>query len=368
MSSLIERMKKQSKLKHTAVLASSKLFDNVAIKHEVPAINIAFSGSVKQGGILPGITTFAGKSKHGKSILGLSAVQQIMKYYKDKGEDCPCLFYDSEFGTPKSYLDTFNIDSENVLHCPITNIEELKFDIVSQLEALTDKDHLVIFIDSIGNAASKKEVEDTMADKSTADMTRAKQLKSMFRMITPYMRIKKIHMVVINHTYETIEMFSKTVVGGGCFTAGTNVIMADGTLQQIQNIKVGDQVMTYDGAKTVLTAWDKDSLIEPEPTLYTVTFDDGLTITCSDTHPFMVNSEWVQAQNLVQGMVVDTPDTTGRVIKSSVKCEQAIDNDLYLITGTNGDKVTLKGSDLVMVNGVSKKVSELQSEDVVQLA
>ena len=46
-----------------------------------------------------------------------------------------------------------------------------------------------------------------MADKSTADMTRAKQLKSMFRMITPYMRIKKIHMVVINHTYETIEMF-----------------------------------------------------------------------------------------------------------------------------------------------------------------
>lgn len=218
MSSLIERMKKQSKLKHTAVLESSKMFDNVAIKHEVPAINIAFSGSVKDGGILPGITTFAGKSKHGKSILGLSVVQQIMKHYKDKGQDCPCLFYDSEFGTPKAYLSTFGIDTENVLHCPITNIEELKFDIVQQLESLADKDHLVIFIDSLGNLASKKEVEDSMNDKSAADMTRAKQLKSLFRMITPHMRIKKIHMVVIQHVYESIEIFSKTIVGGGTGT------------------------------------------------------------------------------------------------------------------------------------------------------
>lgn len=161
---------------------------------------------------------------------------------------------------------------------------------------------------------------------------------------------------------------SKTIVGGGCFTAGTNVIMADGTLQQIQNIKAGDQVMTYDGAKTVLNTWNKDTLIEPEPTLYTVTFDDGLSVTCSDTHPFMVDTKWVQAQFLTSGTVVDTPDSVGRVVQSVTIGNKVVDDtDLYLITDVEGNKVTLNGSDLVLVNGQHKKVADVVDGDIVTI-
>jgi hypothetical protein len=46
-------------------------------------------------------------------------------------------------------------------------------------------------------------------------MTRAKQLKSCFRMITPHLTIKDIPMVCVNHIYMTQEMFSKAVVSGG---------------------------------------------------------------------------------------------------------------------------------------------------------
>jgi len=73
----------------------------------------------------------------------------------------------------------------------------------------------MIIIDSIGNLASKKEVEDAIEGKSVADMTRAKQLKSLFRMITPHLSLKDIPMVVINHTYKTMELYAKDVVGGG---------------------------------------------------------------------------------------------------------------------------------------------------------
>jgi hypothetical protein len=73
----------------------------------------------------------------------------------------------------------------------------------------------MIIIDSVGNLASKKEVEDAMKQNSAADMTRAKQLKSLFRMVTPHLTLKDIPMVVVNHVYMTQEMYSKPIVSGG---------------------------------------------------------------------------------------------------------------------------------------------------------
>jgi hypothetical protein len=63
--------------------------------------------------------------------------------------------------------------------------------------------------------ASKKEVEDALEGKSVADMTRAKQMKSLFRMVTPHLTIKDIPMIVVNHTYSEMGLFPKQIVSGG---------------------------------------------------------------------------------------------------------------------------------------------------------
>jgi len=125
------------------------------------------------------------------------------------------LFYDSEFGSPQSYFEAFDVDVERVLHTPITNVEELKFDLISQLENIERGDHVIIVIDSIGNLASKKELEDAINEKSVADMSRAKALKGLFRMCTPYLTMKDIPLLAVNHTYKEIGLFPKDVVGGG---------------------------------------------------------------------------------------------------------------------------------------------------------
>jgi len=104
---------------------------------------------------------------------------------------------------------------ERVLHTPLTDIEQLKFDIMQQLQEINRGDKLIIILDSIGNLASKKEVEDALEGKSVADMSRAKQVKSLFRMVTPHLNLKDIPMVVVNHTYKEIGMFPKDIVGGG---------------------------------------------------------------------------------------------------------------------------------------------------------
>tara|TARA_R110000868_G_scaffold382027_1_gene648505 strand:+ start:3326 stop:4381 length:1056 start_codon:yes stop_codon:yes gene_type:complete len=209
--SLLEKLKKNSTIKDSAILSKSKFFtDKDMIPTAVPMINVALSGRL-DGGITPGLTMWAGPSKHFKTAFSLL----MAKSYMDKYPEAILLFYDSEFGTPVKYFETFGIDMDRVLHTPLTNIEQLKFDIMQQFENIERGDKLMVILDSIGNLASKKEVEDALEGKSVADMSRAKQVKSLFRMVTPHLTIKDIPMVVVNHTYKEIGMFPKDIVGGG---------------------------------------------------------------------------------------------------------------------------------------------------------
>jgi len=236
--SILDKIKKNSTIKESAILASSKFFkEKDMIQTSVPAINIALSGSVT-GGLTPGLTIMAGPSKHFKT--GFSLL--MAKAYMDKYPESALLFYDSEFGTPQAYFSTFGIDTERVLHTPITDVEQLKFDIMNQLNDLERDENVFIIIDSVGNLASKKEVEDALNEKSVADMSRAKQLKSLFRMVTPHLNLKDIPMVAVSHTYNTMEMFSKQVLSGGTGqTYSANTVWIIGRQQE----KDGKDVTGY---------------------------------------------------------------------------------------------------------------------------
>jgi len=210
-NSLVDKLREHTTIGLTDTLMESKLFsEKDMISTRIPVLNIALSGSLK-GGLTPGLTMFAGPSKHFKTMFTLI----LAKAYMDQYKDAALLFYDSEFGTPISYFDALGIDKSRVVHTPITDVEKLKFDVMTQLEHIERGDKVFIAIDSIGNLASKKEIEDSLEQKSVADMTRAKQIKSLFRMVTPHLNLKNIPMVAVNHTYKTLEMFSKDVVGGG---------------------------------------------------------------------------------------------------------------------------------------------------------
>lgn len=209
--SVMDRLKKNSKIKDTDILANSKIFSQQDFASTpVPMVNVALSGD-PDGGLGSGLTVLAGPSKHFKTSFALLMAAAYMK----KHPEAIMLFYDSEFGSPQTYFESFDIDTARVLHTPITDVEKLKFDLVSQLEAIEKDDRVIIVIDSIGNLASKKELEDAINEKSVADMSRAKALKGLFRMVTPYLTMKNIPLLAINHTYKEIGLFPKDIVGGG---------------------------------------------------------------------------------------------------------------------------------------------------------
>lgn len=209
--SIMDKLKKNSKSDYTSVLSQSQFFtEKDMVQTDVPMINVALSGSM-DGGLAPGLTVLAGPSKHFKTSFALIMAAAYLKKY----EDAVLLFYDSEFGSPQDYFKSFGIDTDRVLHTPVTDVEQLKFDMISQLEGLDRDDKVVIVIDSVGNLASKKELEDAINEKSVADMSRAKALKGLFRMVTPYLNMKNIPLIAVNHTYKEIGLFPKDILSGG---------------------------------------------------------------------------------------------------------------------------------------------------------
>lgn len=209
--SLLDKMRKSGSIKGAELLSESTFFNKKdPVPTEVPIINCALSGDI-DGGLISGLTFLAGPSRHFKSLLGLVMV----KAYMDKYPDAVCLFYDSEFGITPEYIQTNGIDTSRVLHLPIEHLEQLKFDISKRLADIERGDKVIIFIDSVGNLASKKEVEDALDEKSVADMTRAKVMKSLWRIVTPHLTTKDLPCIAVNHTYQTMEMYSKSIMSGG---------------------------------------------------------------------------------------------------------------------------------------------------------
>jgi RecA/RadA recombinase len=299
--SLLDKLKKNSTIKDTAILSESKFFTKKdMIPTSIPAINIALSGKL-DGGLTPGLTMWAGPSKHFKTAFSLL----MAKSYLDKYPEAILLFYDSEFGTPQSYFDSFGIDTKRVLHTPITDVEQLKFDIMQQINNIERGENVIIIIDSIGNLASKKEVEDALEGKSVGDMSRAKQLKSLFRMVTPHLTIKDIPMVVVNHTYKTLELYSKDVVGGGT-----------GSYYSADNIFILGRQQEKDGKETIgynfIINVEKSRYVKEKSKIpIEVTFEGGI-------------SKW--------SGLLDIALETGHVIKPSNGWYSKVDMDTGLIS------------------------------------
>ena len=128
MSELLNRLKKATVVKESSDLASSTVINSLdTIPTPIPALNIAFSGRV-DGGFTSGLTIFCGASATFKSAFALLCA----KSYMDKYDDAVLIFYDSEMGASKAYFESMGIDLERVLHIPITDVEEFRFDIAKK--------------------------------------------------------------------------------------------------------------------------------------------------------------------------------------------------------------------------------------------
>lgn len=174
-------------------------------------LNSILSGSL-YGGVPKGrITIFAGESGCGKTFI----LNKILANAQRKGM-IPIIF-DTEVAVESDGAKNVGLDTSNVKYVPVDTVENCRNQIMAFLDEVEKEPELhgkfIISIDSLGNLASEKEINDAGANKGAMDMgLRAKQLKSMMRMVTYKAAITGTTVICSNHTYADPGALHPTLV------------------------------------------------------------------------------------------------------------------------------------------------------------
>lgn len=268
MSDVMKKFKKIGSI-DGQMLSESTMFNNKdSIPTRYPSLNMALSGCLIDGGLISGSTVIAGPSRHFKSNIGLCLVEAYLSKYPD----AVCFFYDNEFGITNDYLSNQGIDPDRVLHLPFMNMEELSFDLTQKVNDIVRGDKIIIFIDSIGNAASKKESDNALKGSDSEDMTRSRKIKSFWRVITPHLNFKDIPCISINHTYKTLEMYAKDVISGG-----TGVMLSANTAIIVGKQQDKDKDGELNGYNFVLNIEKSRFIKEKSKIPFKVSYDGGVS-------------------------------------------------------------------------------------------
>lgn len=267
MSSLFERMMKSGSVKEASLMSENKIFLQKEYIHTgIPIIDVAFSGRL-DGGITPGITIIAGQSKSFKTLLMLLCLQKFLDTHKDG----IAILYDTEWGITPEYLTGMGIDTSRILYVPIDDVEQLKFDCMARLNEVKKGDKVFIAVDSLGMIASKKETEDALNEKSVADMSRAKAMKSFFRLVTPRVAKNDLYFIAIQHTYDDMGMYPKAIVAGG-----TGQIYAANTIFIISKAQIKQEGKELEGFKFTLNIEKSRYVKEKAKLPFDAEFETGI--------------------------------------------------------------------------------------------
>ena len=178
--------------------------------------NALLSGSLNGGLPSNKITAIAGESATGKTFF----LMGMVKNFLDANPDAGVLYFESESAITKQMVIDRGIDPKRMVIMPVTTVQEFRTQALKVLDGYLaqseeNRKPLFLCLDSLGMLSTTKEVEDTAEGKETRDMTRAQVLKAAFRVLTLKLGRANVPMVVTNHTYESMGLFSTKEMGGG---------------------------------------------------------------------------------------------------------------------------------------------------------
>lgn len=213
MSSLAKRMISVSGKESLAgMMGASNYGDKKVIcQTDVPALNILLGGDL-DGGITCGVTQIVGDSRTFKTNIAV----EVVSAYLEHDEEAICVMFDCEFGAMKAFENRCPHLISRIVHVPFEDLEDLKFQFTKMLESIKRGEKVIFFIDSISQVASKKEIQNALVSNEAADLTRAREMNSFFRIVTPKLNIRNIPLFAINSYYDdTTSQYAEPIIKGG---------------------------------------------------------------------------------------------------------------------------------------------------------
>jgi len=248
------------------------------------ALNACLTGSLFGGFPNNRSVCIAGPSGTGKTFLTLNAVKEAQKmgYY--------IVYYDSENAVDRTLVEKFGIDPKRLRYEPCNTVQEFRSSVTNLTKMLIEQKKkgveipkIMVILDSAGNLATQKEIDDAATGSDKSDMTRAKLLKSTFRILMTQMGICKIPFIFTNHTYQTQDLFSKQVAGGGTGPEyAASIILFLGKAQLAEGSEKLGIIVT---AKP-----NKNRFAKPTPVKFYIRFDKGM-------NPYVGLQEYISWDN-----------------------------------------------------------------------
>ena len=133
------------------------------------------------------------------------------------------------------------LDPDRFIVFPVATVEEFRTQCLKVIEGVPKDHKVMIFLDSLGNLSTRKEMEDSASGSDKRDMTRAPVVRGTFRTLAIKLASKNIPLIITNHTYDKVgSMFpSKEISGGGGIKYAASVIVTLGK----RKVKEGTEVM-----------------------------------------------------------------------------------------------------------------------------
>ena len=178
---------------------SSLSFVNDWIDTGCYALNAIISGSVFKGIPSGRVSGLYGLQQTGKTLI----MNKILANAQAKGYRA--VYFDSENALDIATAERLGCDASKIKHAPIETVEDCKHQIVTLLNKLIEanlKRKLIIFIDSIGNLVTRKELDDAAEGSGASDMgSKAKHISSLIRTITGRAARAEVPVIFSNHIY-----------------------------------------------------------------------------------------------------------------------------------------------------------------------
>lgn len=233
-------------------------------------LNACVSGSLFKGWPNNRSSSVAGPSGTGKTFLMLNTVREAINMGYN------VIYYDSEAAVDKEQMEKFGIDTSKVNYQPTNTVQDFRTSVTTITTKMQEAKRaggevpkVMIILDSAGNLATAKEIEDAKSGSEKSDMTRSKVLKSIFRIIMTPLADLKIPFLFTNHTYQSQSFIPMQIAGGGT-----------GPQYAASIVLMLNKAQLKDGAEKVgiiVTAKpDKNRFAKPHPIKFHLNFTEGM--------------------------------------------------------------------------------------------
>jgi RecA/RadA recombinase len=243
-------------------------------------LNAALSGSLFGGIGARGISVFGGPEASGKTFLALNVMREAQK------AGYGVIYIDTEHAINRVDLPKYGLDNspEKFIIIRGNQIEEINMTVTTLINELKqakldgyELPKQIWALDSLGQLSSKKMKDDLLKGDIKADVgNKAKAIGSFFVSITEDMNHLDIPMVVNNQTYETMEMFSQTIMKGGrqLYYSANNITFL--TKAKLKDENSDDMDITGSSGIIVTAKCVKNRGVKPKQVKIEISFEKGM--------------------------------------------------------------------------------------------